>query len=244
MVIICYMARSCLRVDGYQVIDLPRPRPRVDSLSTNHGGVAAVARPGVRLTSFDVGASLSTFVVLPLRVVSGSTTCAVIVMYRTGPVAAPFFTELSGVLERAVSSAELIYVVGDLNIRLDRPDDVASPQLTDLLASFRLSCLVTVPTHDRGGLLDVVASRDDLPAPIVDVIDVGLSDHRLLLFRNFVRCTRSLLTARHHNSLFDDDDDDNFEVGTTEATGIPQSLWRCLFTTKVDARNTMQDRQT
>jgi len=37
-----------------------------------------------------------------------------------------------------------------------------------------------VPTHDRGAMLDVVASRDDLPAPTVDVIDVGLSDHRLL----------------------------------------------------------------
>jgi len=59
-------------------------------------------------------------------------------------------------------------------------NDVASRQLTDLLASFGLSCRVMVPTHDRGGLLDVVASRDDLPAPIVDVIDVGLSNHRLL----------------------------------------------------------------
>ena len=29
-------------------------------------------------------------------------------------------------------------------------------------------------------MLDVVASRDDLPPPLVDVIDVGLSNHRLL----------------------------------------------------------------
>jgi len=28
--------------------------------------------------------------------------------------------------------------------------------------------------------LDVVVTRDDLPVPTVDVIDVGLSDHRLL----------------------------------------------------------------
>jgi len=35
-------------------------------------------------------------------------------------------------------------------------------------------------TQDRGGLLDIVATRDDLPTPSVDVIDVGLSDHRLL----------------------------------------------------------------
>ena len=38
-----------------------------------------------------------------------------------------------------------------------------------------------LPTHDLGGLLDVVATRDDLPIPTVDVLDAnGLSDHRLL----------------------------------------------------------------
>ena len=44
----------------------------------------------------------------------------------------------------------------------------------------RVSCRVTAPTHDLGGLLDIVASRDDLPPLSVDVIDAGLSDHRLL----------------------------------------------------------------
>jgi len=39
---------------------------------------------------------------------------------------------------------------------------------------------VRASTHDDGGLLDVVCTRDDLPQPAVDVIDNGLSDHRLL----------------------------------------------------------------
>ena len=41
-------------------------------------------------------------------------------------------------------------------------------------------CRVTVATHDQGGLLDVVDTRDDLPLPLVEVVDVALSDHRLL----------------------------------------------------------------
>jgi len=41
---------------------------------------------------------------------------------------------------------------------------------------------VTTPTHDRSGLLDVVAARDDSSAPTVEVINVGLSDHHLLLW--------------------------------------------------------------
>jgi len=32
-----------LRADGFQVVDRPRPRVRDDVITTNHGGVAAVA---------------------------------------------------------------------------------------------------------------------------------------------------------------------------------------------------------
>jgi len=63
---------------------------------------------------------------------------------------------------------------------MDRPADPAAVQLTSLLASHGLSCRVTDSTQDRGGFLDIAATRDDLPTPSVNVIDVGLSDHRLL----------------------------------------------------------------
>ena len=83
-------------------------------------------------------------------------------------------------LDRVATFVDPIYVVGDINIRLDRADDRLSRCLTDVLESHGLVCRVTSPTHDLGGVLDVVATRDDLPAPSVDVLDVGLSDHRLL----------------------------------------------------------------
>jgi len=37
-----------LRVDGYQVVDRPRPRSAssVDTVGTNHGGLAVVVVPG------------------------------------------------------------------------------------------------------------------------------------------------------------------------------------------------------
>ena len=73
-----------------------------------------------------------------------------------------------------------INIVGDFNVRLDRPDDPMSRQMTDTFAAHGLECHVMSPTHDQGGMLDVVATRVDLPAPTVDVLDVGLSDHRLL----------------------------------------------------------------
>ena len=67
-----------------------------------------------------------------------------------------------------------------ISVRLDRLDDSAFRQFADTLAAHGLACRVTVATHDQGGLLDVVATRDDLPLPPVEVVDVGLSDHRLL----------------------------------------------------------------
>ena len=85
--------------------------------------MAAVARSGVRLTLFDLGISPSSFELLPVRVVSGSSACVVIVIYRTGPVTTSFFTELSDVMDRVATTVESIYVVGDLNIRLDHADD-------------------------------------------------------------------------------------------------------------------------
>jgi len=45
---------SRLRAGGFQVVERPRPRVR-DDLSTNYGGVAVVAVPGVCLMRLDVG---------------------------------------------------------------------------------------------------------------------------------------------------------------------------------------------
>ena len=169
-----------LRADGFQVVDRPRPRLRADTLSTNHGGVAAVAVNGVQLTRLDVGVSCTSCELLCVRVAAGASSCVAVVVYRTGPVTSAFFNDLSDVLDRIVTYADPIYVVGDVNIRLDRPGDPVSRQFTDTLATHGLTCRVTTPTHDRGGLLDIVATRDDLPAPSVEVVDIGLSDHRLL----------------------------------------------------------------
>ena len=169
-----------LRADGFAVVDRPRPRSCADTTTTNYGGVAAFAVPGVRLTLLDTGSRPSTFETLSTRVTSGSSSCVVVVIYCTGPVTMSFFDELSDVLDRVATVIDPVYIVGDVNIRLDRPDDPLTRQFTDVLTAYGFTCRVSVSTHDRGGIIDVVASRDDLPSPSVDVLDIGLSDHRLL----------------------------------------------------------------
>lgn len=121
-----------LRTEGLQVVDRLRPRSRVDTLTTNHGGVADVAVTGVQLT-------MSVSSVPPSSCCASASPTARHRAWRlssTGPedrrtgLVSSLFNELSNVLDRVVTYVDPIYVFGDINIRLDRPDDPDSRQFT------------------------------------------------------------------------------------------------------------------
>jgi hypothetical protein len=55
--------------------------------------------------------------------------------------------------------------------------------VSEVIESFGLTNCVHQATHDRGGSLDVVLTRCDLPPPATVVIDMknnGLSDHSMI----------------------------------------------------------------
>ena len=116
-----------LRLEGYQVIDRPRPRDRDDVITTNHGGVAAVAAPDVRLSRLDIGVDPTSFELMCVRVVSGSLACVVAVVYRPGSTATSttFFSEVTAVLDCLSAFTDPMFVVGDINIHFERLDDPA-----------------------------------------------------------------------------------------------------------------------
>jgi len=92
-----------------------------------------------------------------------------------------FFEELASLLEQVATYTVPIYITGDFNIRLDRPDDEHAIQLRQLVDCYGLMLHDTVSTHQHGGTLDAVVTRDDVGRPdSVAVVDVGLSDHHLL----------------------------------------------------------------
>ena len=174
-----------LRAECLQVLERARPRSvsELSSLSTNHGAVAIAASRGVRLAAVNTGSRKSSFEHICARVTFRDSSCIVLLIYRPGSRAADasFFTELSDLLDRLTTFVDPIIVVGDLNIRLDRPNDPHSCRLLELLATYDLSCRVSSATHDHGGLLDVVLTRSDAPlTSTVEVIDAGFSDYRLL----------------------------------------------------------------
>ena len=170
-----------LRSDGMRVIEEARPRV-VHNMSTNHGGVVMAVTNAARLQSINTGGRRSTFEHICGRITAVDASCVVLLIYRPGSAAVTdlFFVELADVLHRLVVLNVPLIVAGDANVHLEQSDDLNSRRFRELLASFGLESRVSTSTHDRGGWLDVVATRVDLPAPVVEVIDTGFSDHRLL----------------------------------------------------------------
>ena len=97
------------------MVDRPRPRPAaaMDTIGTNHGGLAVVAAPGVGLKRLETGAKPTLFELLCVCVVSGSFSCVVVLIYRPPKVKkeaetdqtamSRFFVELGDVLDRVVT---------------------------------------------------------------------------------------------------------------------------------------------
>ena len=170
--------------DGYQVVD--RPRPRISSIGdslTNHGGVALVAASGIGLVPVTVVDHLpTTFEITCCRLTSGRFSCVVVVIYRpdSAVVQSMFFDVLSAVFDGVATQQEPVFVVGDLNIHLDRCDDLHARQLNELVTSYGFAIRPTASTHQLGGTIDVVITRADSFGPDVSCVDVGLSDHFLL----------------------------------------------------------------
>ena len=89
---------------------------------------------------------------------------------------ANFFAELADVLNRLSTFVDPLVLAGDVNLRLERTSDPRTVKFCDLVEGYSLVQQVRGPTRDAGWTLDVVCTRDDLPAPTVDVSDVVLSD--------------------------------------------------------------------
>ena len=73
-----------------------------------------------------------------------------------------------------------IFVLGDLNIHVERIDDPNVRKLLDIFTGYGLINRVTQATHNLGGYLDVIFTLEEYPSPNVTYHETGLSDHLLL----------------------------------------------------------------
>lgn len=172
-----------LRDIGYSVIERARPLPEEcqEMDFVNHGGVAMICDKSLQVSRLDNMPSFKTFECVGGKITSRRSTAAIVTVYRPGskPVTNNFFQEFQVLLAYCNTFTMSVYIMGDMNIRLDRPQESTSTKFNTLLEDYNYTQCVTVPTHDGGGLLDVIISRTE-DKQTAEVIDVGLSDHRLV----------------------------------------------------------------
>jgi len=114
------------------------------------------------------------------RLVQVSFAAVIVVIYRPGlhAVQASFFDEFAAIMDCVATHQERVFVVGDVNIRCDRPDDPVSTHFFDLIASYGFGVQPSGTTHKSGGTIDVVITQlDYVSAGQVLVTDVN---HQLL----------------------------------------------------------------
>ena len=70
--------------------------------------------------------------------------------------------------------------MGDLNVHLENPDDIHAKQFTELLTSFGLTQHVDSPTHNKGGILDLLITRSDCAVENLRVDPPIISDHGVI----------------------------------------------------------------
>ena len=101
------------------------------------------------------------------------------------------FNEVPSLLENLVIRNAYLLITDDRIIRLDRQTDQNSTHLTDLFIDFDLVLHVTRPTHDAGGLIDVLVSREDNKRQDVEVLDI--------VFQTIDDFVRQSMSAFHYH---------------------------------------------
>ena len=93
------------------------------------------------------------------------------------------YSDFTTLLESLATYRCPVIILGDLNIHLERSNDVRVVELNDLLESFELCQCVNQSTHSKGGTLDVIIVRQCDVMNDVIITETGVSDHSLVIAR-------------------------------------------------------------
>jgi hypothetical protein len=163
---------------SFKYLSVPRP-------SKKGGGLAILFKDSLQLTLLrSVCVSLSTFEHVLFTVSSFSKNILFCLIYRPPSTSVSrFLTEISDLCALLVSYDELV-LLGDFNISrlLNEHNNGINNDLTDLMETFSLTQHVQVPTHQHGGILDLIFTRQHSSIVNAIVAEDGFSDHMTILF--------------------------------------------------------------
>lgn len=189
------------------------------------GGISVIYRSNISVRRLNITANHLTYERLSFKFTIGSARLNIVAVYRPPPApTTEFYTELSDLIDEVALQSGHFVLVGDINCP-GRTETEIDNKLSSLLQDYNLRQRVDSPTHisnsatSNDSLLDVVIHYINCsPVRCVSVLDVGLSDHRLVTAslcvpyikpevitfntRNFKTLNRDLLIRKLSNASF------------------------------------------
>ncbi|ESN91542.1 hypothetical protein HELRODRAFT_165595 [Helobdella robusta] len=128
---------------------------------------------------------LLTFEAIVVILTVGKVNVVLFAIYRPGSqlVSKAFFQELTSILENIMLLSDHVILLGDLNVHVERNDNVNAKLLSNVFDMFSMQNVIKEPTHMHGGTLDLVVPVINMPVTRVRVYPSGvISDHSLVSF--------------------------------------------------------------
>ena len=107
---------------------------------------------------------------------------------------AVFIDQFGILLEEIISDAGNLIILGDMNIQVNKPDEVIPHDSLQMIEALDLEQLVTFPTHRLGNTWDHVIKKVHQPCPILNITKGDLlSDHNYV----FGSCSSETSLKQH-----------------------------------------------
>ena len=108
-----------------------------------------------------------------------------------------FIDQFGILLEEIISDARNLIILGDMNIQVNKPDEVIPHDYQQMIEALDLEQLVTFPTHRSGNTMDHVIKKVHQPCQILNITEGDLlSDHNYV----FGSCS-SETSLKHHKTI-------------------------------------------
>ena len=146
------------------------------------GGLVIYHREQFSVKKIEVIPRQASFEFLCVTLASLSGPITVVAIYRPGSAHLDqvFFREFTLLLESIATFNSKVIIVRDLNVYLENPNDIHAKQFAELLTSFGLTQHIDSPTHNKGGILDLLITRSDCVVENLRVDPPIISDHGVI----------------------------------------------------------------
>jgi hypothetical protein len=168
---------------SFKFINVPRSKGK-------GGGIALLYHDSVQVKQIPSSASSTVFESAQFIISSSSKSVLFILIYRPPRKSISIFLDHICSLCNLLNDYDEIVLLGDFNLSHSNAASL-NAFLSDVLVTFNLTQHVSKPTHVKGGILDLIITRDN--SSIIKSVNVvsGISDHEAVLFDLDCSCSCS-----------------------------------------------------